>query len=254
MTKAKKRNVIVALALVALLAIGGTLAYLTSVTGTKENTFTMGDNITGKTEEPGWDENNAKDFTPGKIIAKDPLIHNLSPATADPAYVAMTLTYQKRANENSAWEDATYDDLNNFINIKKGTAPNYSDGFNTTDWTLTSNNTIAYYNTTLKGQDSTSTIFDAVEIDPLALSPEQVADAKNNGNYQFDVEKYEVKDTNGNVTSYTYETYQMCDFQIIVKGYMVQSEGFANAQTAMQTAFPEVFGTTPPTTTPTETE
>lgn len=240
MTKTKKRNVIVALALVALLAIGGTLAYLTSVTGTKENTFTMGKNITGETNEPGWQEENAKDFTPGKIIVKDPLIRNLSDPDSDPAYVAMTLTYQKRADEASEWEDVTYDELDQFINIKNGTAPNYTDGFNINDWTLAKDNTVAYYNSTLKGQEATTTIFDAVEIDPLALTPEQVAKAKD-GDFQFDIKKYEIKDDEGNVTSYTYETYQMSDFQIIVKGYMVQSEGFADAQTAMKTAFPDVF-------------
>jgi len=33
----------------------------------------------------------------------------------------------------------------------------------------------------------------------------------------------------------------MEDFQIVVKGYLVQSEGFTDAQDALQTAFPAIF-------------
>lgn len=238
MTKTKKRNVIVALALVALLAIGGTLAYLTATTNTKENTFTMGKGITGTTEEPKWDETGKKDaekFTPGKVIAKDPQIKNTSDASTGPVYVAATIEYQIK-NGDDSYSTVTYADLDKFINIKHGNP--LTDGFNTdakTGWTMAKDNTIAYYNTTLAAQDTTSTIFDAVEIDKLALTPEQVASATGD-NPQFDVTKY--TDEMG-----SYTTYQMKDFQIVVKGYLVQSEGFENAQTAMQTAFPEVFGT-----------
>lgn len=240
MTRAKKRNVIVALALVALLAIGGTLAYLTAVTNSKENTFTMGKGITGTTEEPKWEDTGKKDaenFTPGKVIAKDPQIKNTSDATTDPVYVAATLTYQV-SDGKGGWTDTTYAELDKFINIKH--ASPLVDGFNTANWTMDKDNTIAYYkgNGTNEGKlapdTSTESIFDAVEIDKLALTPEQVASGTSN-NPQFDVTKY--TDETG-----TYTTYQMKDFQIVVKGYLVQSEGFEDVQTAMQTAFPEVFG------------
>lgn len=240
MTKAKKRNVIVALALVALLAIGGTLAYLTAVTNTANNTFTMGKGITGTTEEPKWDSKNAENFTPGKVIAKDPQIVNKSDAEAGPVYVAATLTYQI-SDGKGGWTDTTYADLDKFINIKHGDS--LADGFNTdanTGWTMAKENTVAYYNATLAPNARTSAIFDAVEIDKLALTPEQIADPT-----QFDQTKYTETDADGNVISYT--EYAMKDFQIVVKGYLVQSEGFANAQTAMQTAFPDVFGSVAPT-------
>lgn len=245
MTKSKKRNVIVALALVALLAIGGTLAYLTAVTNEVQNTFTMGKGIDGDIDEPSWDPENGKDFYPGKVIAKDPLIKNESEVGVTPAYVAATITYQVKDGEG--WKDVSYADLDKFINIKSGTPlENAVPGFNATNWTMDKDNTIAYYkgNATNGGKlapkTQTEPIFDAVEIDPLALTPDQVASAKGS-NVQFDKTKYEVRDAQGNIT-YTYESYQMSDFQILVKGYLVQSEGFNDVQTAMQTAFPEVFG------------
>lgn len=245
MTKAKKRNVIVALALVALLAIGGTLAYLTATTNTKENTFTMGEGITGETEEPSWDSANGEKFTPGKVIAKDPQIENTSNAGTDPVYVAATLTYQVK-NDKDEWVDTTYAELDQFINIKTGTGADQTDGFNTTNWTMAKDNTVAYYegNQANKGKlghgETTESIFDAVEIDKLALTPDQVESAKGS-NIQFDVTKYNTTDNEGNVIG-DYTTYTMKDFQIVVKGYLVQgSDDFTNVQNAMQTAFPNVF-------------
>ncbi|WP_195268140.1 SipW-dependent-type signal peptide-containing protein [Eubacterium sp. 1001713B170207_170306_E7] len=234
MTKAKKRNVIVALALVALLAIGGTLAYLTAVTDTASNTFTMGKGITGDTEEPNWKPEEAEKFTPGKVIAKDPQIVNTSEESADPVYAAATLTYQVK-NDKGEWTESSYADLNKFINIKHGNP--LTDGFNTdadTGWTMDKDNTIAYYNATLAAKARTSSIFDAVEIDKLALTPDQINDPT-----QFDQTKYTETDADGNVISYT--EYKMQDFQIVIKGYLVQAEGFGSAQDAMQTAFPTVF-------------
>lgn len=243
MTKAKKRNVIVALALVALLAVGGTLAYLTAVTNTADNTFTMGKGITGTTDEPKWEATGKKDaekFTPGKVIAKDPQITNTSDAEAGPAYVAATLTYQVKDDEGN-WNNTTYANLDKFINIKHGNS--LADGFNIdadTGWIMAKDNTIAYYNATLAPNSKTSAIFDAVEIDKFALTPDQVASGSG-ANPQFDVKKYSTDDPDGTTVAYT--EYTMKDFQIVVKGYLVQSEGFSDAQTAMQTAFPEVFGT-----------
>lgn len=239
MTKIKKRNSLIALALVAVLAIGGTLAYLTATTADKTNTFTMGKGISGTTEEPKWEETgktDAEKFVPGKVIAKDPRIVNTSDVNAGAVYVAATIKYQVKGANNTDWVDGDFADLDRFINIKHGTP--LVDGFNTTNWTMANDNTIAYYKTTLAPNEAknaaTATIFDAIEIDPLALTPDQVASGEST-NPQFDKSKY--IDGNGNI----YTTYQMKDFQIVVKGYLVQSEGFTDVQTAMSTAFPEVF-------------
>lgn len=246
MANKKLRNTLIAVGLIAVVGIGGTLAYLSQVTDTKENTFTMGEGITGETEEPNWKEESGKDYTPGKVIAKDPLIRNTSSESTDPAYVAATIKYQVKDDAGN-WMDVTYDELDKFINIKTiATADplTYAEGFNTADWTLTGNKEIAYYTKEkLAAQKATSPIFDAVEIDRLALTPEQVASASDATKpTAFDITKYEVKDEAGNVTSYVYESYQMKDFQIVITGYMVQgSDEFTDCETAMKTAFPDVF-------------
>ncbi|UWP60914.1 SipW-dependent-type signal peptide-containing protein [Ruminococcus gauvreauii] len=250
MANKKLRNTLIALSLVAVVGIGGTLAYLTHITNTETNTFTMGKGITGETDEPKWDEKEAQNFTPGKVIAKDPLIRNLSDESTDPVFAAATIQYQVK-NETGEWVDTTYAELDKFINVKIITGednenkPIYGDGFNTTDWTMAKDNTIAYYTKEKVAPNGgeTTRIFDAVEIDQLALTPDQIESAIDTGAItQFDITKYEVKDEDGNVTKYTYKDYKMQDFQIVITGYLVQgSSEFTTCQQAMQTAFPSIF-------------
>lgn len=70
---------ILATALVLLLvvccAVGGTVAWLTSQSGTVRNTFTVGD-ISVDIEETGADENGEKEYTlvPGVALSKDPKV------------------------------------------------------------------------------------------------------------------------------------------------------------------------------------
>ncbi|WP_411336566.1 SipW-dependent-type signal peptide-containing protein [Ruminococcus gauvreauii] len=241
MANKKLRNTLIALSLVAVVGIGGTLAYLTHITNTETNTFTMGKGITGETDEPKWDEKEAQNFTPGKVIAKDPLIRNLSDESTDPVFAAATIQYQVK-NEAGAWVDTTYAELDKFINIKSGEP--LAAGFNTADWEMAKDNTIAYYTKEKVAPDGgeTTRIFDAVEIDQLALTPDQIASAAGGGVIQFDITKYEVPDGEGGGTKYTYTDYKMQDFQIVITGYLVQgSSEFTTCQEAMQTAFPSVF-------------
>lgn len=239
MTKRKICVTIAAASLCVAVGVGSTIAYLSAMTGTKTNTFTMGSGISGETQEPSWKEENAKDYVPGRVIAKDPLIKNLSKAGTDDAYAAMKISYQKAVKDDNgnfvSWIDTTYADLDQFINIQTNGMVGFSN-----DWTMEDDNTTAYFNAKLPAQASTQAVFTDVEIDPLALTEEQVESAGTD-NIQFDKTKYEVQDESGNVTSYSYAAYTMTDFQIVVTGYMVQSEGFADAKTAIQTAFPNVF-------------
>ena len=57
-----------AMAISAGLAVGGTLAYLNSVTETKTNTFTSGKNITTTLTETEWTTDSGKNYTPGDDI------------------------------------------------------------------------------------------------------------------------------------------------------------------------------------------
>ena len=78
----KKKQVLItgaAMALTAVLAVGGTLAYMTAITETKKNVFTSDKGVTIKLEEIGWDNSGkkkAENYTPGDVIAKDPGIVN----------------------------------------------------------------------------------------------------------------------------------------------------------------------------------
>ncbi|RDU25163.1 SipW-dependent-type signal peptide-containing protein [Anaerosacchariphilus polymeriproducens] len=62
-----------ALAATVVIALGGTLAYLSSVTNTLENKFTPGQDVKITIEEPSWDETKAK-ITPGADFDKDPTV------------------------------------------------------------------------------------------------------------------------------------------------------------------------------------
>lgn len=80
----KKKSIVVAIALVAVLLIGGLLAYLTD-TDTATNVFTLGDNIEISLSETAWVAANGEGIHPGANIAKNPIITNDSSTT--PAYV-----------------------------------------------------------------------------------------------------------------------------------------------------------------------
>ena len=62
------------LLMVAVLGIGGTLAYFTD-DDTATNTITVG-NVKIDLEEPSWDEENAEDSYPGQVLEKDPQVKN----------------------------------------------------------------------------------------------------------------------------------------------------------------------------------
>ena len=108
----KKSNIkkvlggVLALVLVAVISVVGTLAYLGSTTGTtKENTFTGSDDISVQLTETDWDksgtgakgEEKAEHYTPGLKIEKNPVIKNSTSATGTGDYsewVAMRVDYQ----------------------------------------------------------------------------------------------------------------------------------------------------------------
>ena len=89
----KKKTIIAAVVLLAVLVVGGAIAYFTD-TESKTNTFTIG-NVDITLTEDGWDaladtNNNelpdvAEDMMPGESVTKDPTINNVS--TKNPAFV-----------------------------------------------------------------------------------------------------------------------------------------------------------------------
>lgn len=118
-----------AMVLVLMVGIMGTMAYLSTVSNSKHNTFTGSKGISLGLTEPGWDADDddnpddgdgmkeAQNYTPGKTIAKDPTLTNTTTAAGDAnaqEWVAMAITFQIN-NGSSAYTDVSYAALQNLI-------------------------------------------------------------------------------------------------------------------------------------------
>lgn len=91
MNKKNLTKGIVAAALVGVIAVGSTFAYLSATTGSKTNNFNSDKNITGKTTETTFDQTTANDYTPGQAFAKNPSISINAGSVA--ANVALSVDY-----------------------------------------------------------------------------------------------------------------------------------------------------------------
>lgn len=115
----KKKIIAIALvaALLAIAIIGGTLAYFTDTTETKENVFTIG-NVDITLEELNWEGEGSKDapeIYPGEALKKDPQVKNDG---ANPCFVRV------KVEGLETFEGADPITLRYL----------YADGYNTTDW------------------------------------------------------------------------------------------------------------------------
>ena len=154
-----------AMALTAVLAIGGTLAYLSYVTETKTNTFTStGKDVDGSVVEKNWEEEGkeqAKDYTPGQVIAKDPTIQ-LAEGSQN-AWVGVKLEFLGSDGSRMAYgtpktEEAAATGFNVYAShdgIKDG-------------WVLIAKNAqgseLYAYNTAIEGGKAAPTIFDKITV------------------------------------------------------------------------------------------
>ena len=154
-----RKNLIIAGALIALMAIGSTLAYFVD-RDQVTNHFTVGD-IEISVSEPNWNPSDGADITPNKVVKKDPKITNDG---ANDAFVFMSVKVPK-ANVKTANADGT---LNAAANQDLFT---YSVN---TGWKLIKTNAstdsteyiYAYAGdkmTALKPGETTATIFDTVK-------------------------------------------------------------------------------------------
>lgn len=105
MTMKKIVAIVLAMVLVAVAAVGATMAYLTD-TKTVTNTFTMGDvKITldeTDVKNPTGDRvtSNAYDIYPGAVVTKDPIVHNVG---KNGAYIRATVNVSNWMNLVSAY-------------------------------------------------------------------------------------------------------------------------------------------------------
>ena len=99
MTKQKKiLSAVLACALVAVIVVGGTVAYLFTKSEKKTNVFTFADNVDAVFDEPGFDPDEALNLVPGVKIKKDPQLTNLSKNGVD-LYAAVRVVFTNGAGE-----------------------------------------------------------------------------------------------------------------------------------------------------------
>lgn len=186
MTAKKKKLIkgLVAVALIAIIGIGATLAYLSFTTTTKSNKFTSDKTAEGSLREDNWNKKDDtwSDYSPGDVAAKDPIIYNDS--TDVNTYVAMkvTCTANNLDNQESQGEitfadlqekyvdlfsgNSTYNDTTkkNVVDTSKITSTSAATGLNLIDWYATSQDGFYVYKTSLAPGAHTNPLFDAVRV------------------------------------------------------------------------------------------
>lgn len=231
MKKAKKITLTAAaMALSAGLAAGGTLAYLNSVTETKTNTFTSGKNITTTLTETEWTEDSGKNYIPGDVIKKNPVMTNESD---QPIYMAIKVDYSDEAgNLMSASDFSKYASVTDF---------------NSKDWEKISTNSdgseIWIHKSEVAANSKTNALFNNVKVN-TEITEEWSSKAKTTTVYKCDADgnKLEIidtqtenydptviyKDADGNIV----DAGTLPTFNIKVTGFAVQASTFATVKDA----------------------
>ncbi len=157
MSKRKILLLALCLGLVAILAVGGTLAYFTDEESAK-NVFTVG-NVDIELTEPEWEnggKEDAKEVYPGEPIAKDPTIQNIG---ANPCFVRVKVVGWDCFDANAEGVDVS--------NITFRT--DYEDGKLGDHWEFRKEDGYYYYTKVMAAGDKTDALFDQVVI-PLDLT------------------------------------------------------------------------------------
>ncbi len=222
----KKKNLAIAagaVAMVGVMAVGGTLAFLTNDSNTSTNVFTGDDNdLNGKVVEK-FDHESASSYLPGDVITKAPKLTNDSDSVD--AYVAAKVTYIVDG-ENVNYSDFTvkYADID----------------FDTTKWsTINDEQSVWMYNDVLAAGQSTSDLFTQVTV---KTGIETVKNKDTKTTYKYDevtadsgqidliteengtLHYYKLVEETKDVTESESENGYLPTLQIVVKGYMVQAK------------------------------
>lgn len=263
-----------AMALTAVIAVGGTLAYLSSITETKKNMFTGSENITTELTEEKWEK--GKEYTPGESLFKNPVIHNLgSGSSAVSMYTGVKVQFfdnddQKISYNTFIQKYGTIRYLTNGSlddpNFEVDTAI-YADGFNPA-WTpvagtLDSTEGV-FLNYTKEGGivapgTATEAVFDQVVVNvgitkvwnkTYETTKAYEVKKDENGNFVKDENGNYVPDLNKEISSTTTQSesaryvdasgnlvtdaFKLPKFQIDVTGYAVQSTNVTAAEAQAQ--------------------
>lgn len=111
---AKVLLICAALALVVVISVNITLAYLTAVTEKKENIFKAKQNITGMWVQPCFENGKTYYISPGSKIIKDPLVLNTT--KNKPIYVGAKMTFSLNIGYGDI--DVDYDTFTHYVTIE----------------------------------------------------------------------------------------------------------------------------------------
>lgn len=233
----RKKLIITAIVLVLILAIGGILAYFTD-SETKTNKFKMGGASITVTE-PSWpndDPDDPVDIVPGQKVAKDPIVTNNG---AGEVYAFVEVTIPKETVIVGTQTTASLQELftTQYISTPaQGQTPAvYTDGINPA-WVLVSsrnNNAEPAEGSEPAKPASTTYVYaygtKANETAPIVLTALSNTAGENATPAVFDqVTFVDVKE--GDPTAAT--SIQGKNFQVVVKGYGIQTDGLESDDAA----------------------
>lgn len=209
----KSKKILVTLLSAGLLVavtIGGTLAYMQAQTEKKTNVFTVGEGLSGELKEPEWDGIEFGQTNPPAGADKDATLGKNLAVKFVPGRVIPKDPQVKNTSEGTtAWVAVTIA-YENAANSKAAIEKFATIDWNTTDWAFNEDHTVAYYKTAVASEEKTAPLFTKVTI------------------------KEEANTKQG-------DDLEMKNFDIVLDGYLVQQEGFENAETAMKAAYENIF-------------
>lgn len=217
--------------LVLIVAVGGTLAYLTTTTKEETNVFTGRDDIRARLTEPNWEEDEALKLVPGKTIKKDPMITNTGQSDE---YVALRLTFLY--GDGTEMSDTDLLRLLNLVEIDWSSKWILCDEAMSVDGageiTAVSQPLIFYYNEDLSSGKISDPIFSSIRVKDKVTDGEGAIT-------ELDLRWLQaVKIVNGEIVD---DETGLGGFHIKVEGAAVQTVSFADAVAAaieLKTLFP----------------
>lgn len=225
MKKKKIAALITSLALVGVVVVGGTLAYLTAQTETVENVFTVG-NVSIDVEEPDWNPDDADELYPGAEVKKNPQIKNIG---KNSGYMVMEVSgvadmtdfAVSYGEENWNKEDWSYvvKEGDSYV-IAADQPDTLTDGFYAYNEVVTAGNSTAplFDKVTFKGEETTTNyVIKGVDTNNDGKSDYYTIDGVE-GTFATKEEAQAKVNELANSTELT--------FSLNVKGYAIQDDGF----------------------------
>lgn len=183
----RKKIIVAAIVLALVLLVGGLMAFFTD-TKEESNVFTLG-NVTITLTEPAWEENNAKNMSPGKTVAKNPTVNNVG---STPAFVFIEVKVPM-TNDSTPQEIFTYEiNDSDWTEIGSGTV---SGGIKTHTYAYGSSTVMTELAAgTEQSPTSTSALFTEVTLNPNISDPTEIPLTNNKINLDIKAKAIQAND------------------------------------------------------------